>query len=239
MFPIRDTIPSQNFPVATLGLILFNVLVFLFELTLPKDHLDLYFQTYGLVPARYSQVQWTDPADVIRQDLWPFLTMMFLHGGWIHLLGNMWSLYLFGDNVEDRMGTIGFLIFYLFCGLAAAGVQFASDPHSQVPSIGASGAIAGVMGAYLVLFPHARIITLIPIFIFPFIVEIPAVLYLGFWYISQLFNGAIAIHSDVDYGGIAWWAHVGGFTTGILLLPLFLRPRRESRRRFPDEYRPW
>jgi membrane associated rhomboid family serine protease len=151
----------------------------------------------------------------------------------------MWTLYIFGDNVEDRMGTGRFLIFYLFCGVAAAAVQFVSNPLSQVPSLGASGAIAGVMGSYLVLFPHARIITLIPILFFPFIVEIPAVLYLGFWYLIQVLNGTVAIHSDVDYGGIAWWAHVGGFTVGILLLPLFLQPRRDYRRAYPDEYRPW
>jgi membrane associated rhomboid family serine protease len=151
----------------------------------------------------------------------------------------MWTLYLFGDNVEDRMGPIRFLIFYLICGLAAGAAQFATNPASNVPSLGASGAIAGVMGAYLFLFPRARIITLIPILFIPFLVEIPAFVYLGFWYLMQLLNGTVAIRSDVDYGGIAWWAHVGGFTAGALLMPLFLQPRREHRRPFPDEYRPW
>ena len=137
------------------------------------------------------------------------------------------------------MGSVRFLIFYLACGLAAAVTQFASSPHSPIPSLGASGAIAGVMGAYLIVFPHARIITLIPIFFFPFLVEIPAVFFLGIWYLTQLWHGAIAVHADVIYGGVAWWAHVGGFTAGILLLPLFLQSRREYRRSYPDEYRPW
>jgi membrane associated rhomboid family serine protease len=239
MFPIRDTIPSRGVPVVTWGLILCNALVFLFELTLSKEQLQEFFYTFGLVPAEYSQVNWTNPADLLQTDFWPFLTMMFIHGGWLHILGNMWMLFIFGDNVEDRMGPGRFLIFYLLCGVAAAAAQFASSPHSPVPSLGASGAIAGVMGAYLVLYPHARIITLIPILFFPFIVEIPAFLYLGYWYLLQLVHGAVAIRTDVAYGGIAWWAHVGGFTAGILLLPLFLRPHREYRQPYPDEYQPW
>ena len=181
----------------------------------------------------------TLPASLLQTDLWPFLTMMFVHGGWLHIIGNMWSLYLFGDNVEDQMGSVRFLAFYLLCGLAAGTTQYVSNPTSQVPSIGASGAIAGVMGAYLVLFPTARIITLIPILFFPFIVEIPAVFYLGVWALTQLFN-VFTIHPDMSGGGVAWWAHVGGFAMGIILLPLFtMHTRKEARPVYRDEYQPW
>ena len=238
MFPIRDTIPSRGVPVVTWCLIAINALVFLFELSLPARDLERFFYTFGMVPARYNGVGWTNPADLLDADWWPFLTMMFVHGGWIHILGNMWTLYLFGDNVEDRMGPVRFLAFYLLCGLVAGITQFVSAPHSQVPSIGASGAIAGVMGAYLVLFPHARIITLILVVFWPLLVEIPAVFYLGFWYLTQLISG-FAVHPDVDYGGIAFWAHVGGFTVGIALVPLFKKPWREYRPPYLDEYRPW
>ena len=238
MFPIRDTIPSRNFPLVTWGLILLNSLVFLFELSLPPKRLEAFFYEFGMVPAYFGRVDWTDPGSVLQTDFWPFLTMMFVHGGWLHIVGNMWFLYLFGDNVEDSMGSGRFLFFYLLCGLAAGVIQYASYPQSEVPNIGASGAIAGVMGAYLILFPQARIITLIPILFFPFIVEIPAVFFLGIWALTQLFN-VFTISPMAEHGGIAFWAHVGGFVVGILLLPLFLKRPKEHRPRYPDEYQPW
>jgi membrane associated rhomboid family serine protease len=237
MFPIRDNIPSRGVPVVTWGLIVINALVFLFELSLPRHQLEIFFYKFGLVPARITELNWSDPAQ-IKEGLWPFLTMMFVHGGWIHIIGNMWSLFLFGDNVEDRIGSARFLIFYLLCGFAAGVVQYWMSPNSETPSIGASGAIAGVMGAYLILFPYARIITLIPILFFPFIVEVPAVIFLGFWYITQIVSG-LSVHSGVAYEQVAWWAHVGGFTAGILLLAVFLPRRVQYRRPYPDEYHPW
>jgi membrane associated rhomboid family serine protease len=238
MIPIRDTIPSRHVPVVTWGLILLNALIFLFELSLPQRELEQFFYAFGLVPANIAKIDWSQGLGVLGEDFWPFLTMMFVHGGWLHIIGNMWMLYLFGDNVEDCMGSGRFLLFYLLCGLTAGLVQYLSNPNSEVPSIGASGAIAGVMGAYLVLFPQARIITLIPILFFPLLVQIPAVFFLGFWFLTQLFSG-LASAGDTAASGIAWWAHVGGFTAGILLHFLFVQPRQEQRPFYPDEYQPW
>jgi len=159
---------------------------------------------------------------------------MFLHGGWMHFISNMWSLWLFGDNVEDCMGHLRFLIFYLLCGLAAGFIHFMFNPTAQVPTIGASGAIAGVMGAYFVMFPTARVITLVPIFFLPYFIEIPAVFYLGIWFMMQLFSGMFSLVLPTGAGGIAWWAHVGGFLFGILVLPFFRR--RRGRPFYADEF---
>jgi membrane associated rhomboid family serine protease len=164
---------------------------------------------------------------------------MFLHGGWMHFLGNMWTLYLFGDNVEDRMGPVRYLVFYLLSGLAAGLTHYLTDPGGTVPTIGASGAIAGVLGAYCLLFPLARVITLVPVFFFPFIFEVPAVFYLGIWFVSQLYSGTLALMSPQYYEGVAWWAHVGGFVAGMVLLPLFKKSREEYRHYYADEYWPW
>jgi membrane associated rhomboid family serine protease len=183
-----------------------------------------------MVPARLG----ADP-----DAYWTVLTCMFLHGGWMHFIGNMWVLFLFGDAVEDRMGPARYLVFYLLCGLAAGLTHYLTNPTSPVPTVGASGAIAGVMGAYFVLFPTARVITLIPVFFFPFLVEIPAVVYLGVWFASQLFSGTLALVGPQYYEGVAWWAHVGGFVAGIALLPLFKKSRKQYRRYYPDEYWPW
>jgi membrane associated rhomboid family serine protease len=161
---------------------------------------------------------------------------MFLHGGWMHILGNMWTLWIFGDNVEDRMGPVRFVVFYLLCGLAAGIVHTLTNPNSTLPTVGASGAIAGVMGAYLFLFPKSRIIVLIPIFFFPFFFELPAVTYLGFWALSQVFSGTLALGDARDVGGVAWWAHVGGFITGIALQFFFVRSGAAYRRPSRDEY---
>lgn len=162
---------------------------------------------------------------------------MFLHGGWLHFLSNMWVLYLFGDNVEDRMGPVRFLIFYLLCGLVAGWVHVLVNPTSQVPTFGASGAISGVMAAYLLLFPNAMVVTLIPIFIFPWFVPLPAVLFIALWYFTQLFEGVLSLLEEVAFSGVAWWARVCGFLAGLLLAPLFVR--RPHRKRYADEYAPW
>jgi membrane associated rhomboid family serine protease len=236
MIPIQDTIRSRNPPLAVYALIGLNVLVFAFELTLPHGDLDQLFYILGIVPARYTHPQWAEQVGFPIDNYWPFLTSMFLHGGWAHIIGNMWTLWIFGDNIEDRMGPLRFTLFYLICGLIAAVVHWFTNPHSTIPTVGASGAIAGVLGAYLVLYPRARIVVLIPIFFYPLFFEVPAVTYLLFWALSQLYSGALALAGPGEVGGVAWWAHVGGFTAGLLLHPLFVRPRRAFRRLQRDEY---
>ncbi|VAX26920.1 FIG056164: rhomboid family serine protease [hydrothermal vent metagenome] len=235
MFPVKDTVPRRDFPYITWMIILINGMVFLFEISLPEDSLKQLFYLFGVVPARYSHPDWAVLFGLPLDDYWPFITNMFLHGGWIHIIGNMWMLYLFGDNVEDRMGHGRFLVFYLLSGIAASITYFIFDMHSTVPAIGASGAIAGVMGAYLVMFPTARVITLIPIFFLPFFIEIPAFLYLGVWFASQVFSGTFSLLAPEAGGGIAWWAHIGGFIAGMVLLPVFRKKKRSYRKYFPDE----
>ena len=160
---------------------------------------------------------------------------MFLHAGWLHIVGNMWFLHLFGSTVEDRMGHVRFLFFYLLSGLAANLVFFMVDPHSTIPEFGASGAIAGVMGAYIVMFPKAQILTLIPILFIPFFVHLPAFLYLGIWFLIQVFSGTLSFASHGTGGGVAWWAHIGGFATGVALLPFFRNRKLSYRKPFADE----
>jgi membrane associated rhomboid family serine protease len=186
-------------------IIVVNLLVFLFEVSMDDYSLNNFISVYGLVPDRlqYSSM----------------FTSMFLHGGWLHVLGNMWFLWIYGDNVEDVLGHWKFLVFYLLCGIAAAVVHVLFNPYSRVPTVGASGAIAGVMGAYLVKFPHSRIVTLVPIFIFFTTFEIPAALMLIYWFFIQVFSGLGSVgYSNVSHGGTAWFAHVGGFLAGILLV---------------------
>jgi len=231
MIPLRDTIRAKTFPVVNWSLIVLNVLVFLGEASSP--HVNALVKTWGVVPARV----------LLHPNLHNALTLftsMFLHGGWSHLISNMLALYIFGDNVEDRMGSGRYLLFYLLCGLAAALTHVAFNPTSTMPTVGASGAISGVLAAYVVLFPAASVITLIPIFFWPWFVEIPALLYIGGWFVSQLFNGMLSVVSGAQaFGGVAWWAHVGGFVTGLLLLPAFKRRQPRLQYFYPDEYFPW
>ena len=237
MIPIRDTIPSRGVPVVTWSLIAANVAVFLFELTLDPDELEALFYLFGVVPARFTHPSWASRLGLPVDDYWPFLTSMFLHDGWLHVISNMWALWIFGDNVEERMGRLRFLLFYLLTGLAAGLVHWFTNAQSIVPTVGASGAIAGVLGAYFVLFPYARIIVLLPVFFFPFFFELPAVTYLFVWFASQMIGGALSALGPQDVGGIAWWAHLGGFGAGMLLHRLFLLPAgRALRRRERDEY---
>lgn len=230
MFPLQDTVQSRSVPLMTWGIILLNGLVFLYELSLPPDRLEALVTAMGMIPARLG----ADPTAY-----WTLFTCMFLHGGWTHFIGNMWMLYLFGDNVEDRMGPLRYLAFYLLCGLAAGLTHYFADPTSEMPTVGASGAIAGVLGAYFVLFPTARVITVVFLLIFPFFFEIPAVIFLGFWFVSQLLSGTLSVVSPESYQGVAWWAHVGGFVAGMILLPVFKKSPKEYRPYYPDEYRPW
>jgi membrane associated rhomboid family serine protease len=217
MIPLRDTIRTNNYPVVNNAIIGINVIVFLFQLTLGAG-LDRFIYIYGLVPARYSIPQISAYFSSSHQ-LFSFVSFMFLHGGFWHLLGNMWSLYIFGDNVEDRLGHLRYLIFYLICGVASGLSHLLLNLNSNVPTIGASGAIAGVMGAYFILHPRAKILTLIPIFFIPYFLEIPAYFFLGFWFLLQFINAA---GSSGHAGGVAWWAHIGGFVFGFIFLKIFL-----------------
>jgi len=236
MFPIRDTVPRHNPPIATWTLILVNALVFLLELSLPSDALARLFYLLGIVPARFSHPNWALWMGFPIDSYWPFLTSMFLHGGWLHIIANMWTLWIFGDNVEDRMGPVRFVIFYTLCGVAAGAAHWLVNPDSVLPSVGASGAIAGVMGAYFVLFPYSRVIVLVPILFFPFFFELPCMLYLGFWALMQALSGVLSLGNPGEVGGVGWWAHVGGFASGILLHFAFVKNRQDYRRTQRDEY---
>jgi len=205
-------------------IIVANVLAFLYELSLGSS-LERFVTHYGVVPT--AVFNWNQSAVPLTALLVPFFTSMFLHGGWLHLIGNMWYLWIFGDNVEDRLGHFTYLIFYLLCGLGAGVVHTVLNYQTSVPSIGASGAIAGVLGAYLVSYPHARVLTLIPIFVFVQVIEIPALIVLGLWFLMQFFYGATELAAATgNSGGVAWWAHVGGFVIGMLLVLLFPRKDR-------------
>jgi len=218
MIPIKDTVPRRTFPFVTILIIAANGLVFLFELSLSPENLDRFVHLFGLVPARYTHPSWAVYMGLPLDTYWPFITNTFLHGGWLHIIANMWSLYLFGDNVEDRLGHLRFFLFYLAAGIGANLVHFMISHDSTVPVIGASGAIAGVMAAYLRLFPFARIITLFPVIFIPYFFEIPAYFFMGLWFISQVFSGAASLAMTEGGGGIAWWAHIGGFAVGFLLV---------------------
>jgi len=213
MFPIRDTLRSTTFPIMTWVLILINTLVFLFELGKTDEEMQLFINQFGLVPTSISLLH---PWNAYR-----FLTHIFIHGGWVHFTGNMWFLFVFGDNVEDRMGSLHYCLFYLLGGMAAGFLEISIIPASNIPSIGASGAIAAVLGAYLFYFPRARILTLIPIFIIPFFTEMPSILYIGIWFLLQLGFG-LGEWNTYAAGGIAWWTHVGGFLFGLATARYFI-----------------
>jgi len=216
MIPLRDVIPSRTTPYITLTIIVLNALAWLFEVSLDPRDLNQFLTVYGVVPAAFSAPT--------------LITSMFLHGGWMHIIGNMWYLWIFGDNVEDRLGHGRFIVFYLVCGIAAALGQVIMDPGSTLPTIGASGAIAGVMGAYFVLYPQSRVLTLIPLIIIWEVIELPAYVLLGFWFLLQLFSaGSIAVTaSSHGSGGVAFAAHVAGFLVG--MAGVFVFRKREPNR---------
>ncbi len=217
MIPLRSTERVYSTAYVTIALIVVNILIFVYENTMDPWQLNVFIARHGIVPDRLA---WSS-----------LITSMFLHGGWLHVLGNMWFLWIYGRNVEDLLGSGRYLAFYLACGLIAALVHIFFNPYSRVPTIGASGAIAGVMGAYLIKFPHARIITLVPIFFFLTTLEIPAVLLLVYWFVIQFFSGFMSVgYSQVSTGGIAWFAHVGGFLAGMLLITIMGTRQRQ---------RPW
>jgi membrane associated rhomboid family serine protease len=216
MIPLRDVIPSRSAPYITVTIIIINAVAWLYELAMPREYLTGFLQVYGVVPAFFSAPT--------------LITSMFLHGSWSHVIGNMWYLWIFGDNIEDRMGHGRFIFFYLLCGIAAALGQVAIDPNSMLPTIGASGAIAGVMGAYFVLYPRSRVLTLVPLFFYFEILEVPAIFLLGFWFLMQLFSaGAIATTANSVGGGVAFMAHVAGFAVGVAGVFLFRKERHDPR----------
>jgi membrane associated rhomboid family serine protease len=215
MIPLRDVIPSRTFPFFTVSFIVLNSLAFLFEQSLPTRELEQFLHIYGVVPARF------DAASVF--------TSMFLHAGWMHFLFNMLFLWIFGDNVEDRLGHARFVVFYLLCGVAAALAHVYMNPASRIPTIGASGAIAGVMGAYFVLYPNSRVLALVPLFIVFEVIEVPAILFLGIWFLMQFFYGvgSMAFRTGAEAGGgVAFWAHIAGFVAGVAGVLVLRKPSR-------------
>ena len=236
IFPLRDSPRPANWPVVVVAIIVINVVAFLWELSLGPGQLDAAIEVLGFVPRRFFGWEQAGGAPLDPWRFLPLLTANFLHGGWLHIIGNMWFLGVFGDNVEDRLGHLRFVIFYLLCGAASMLIQGLVVPGSRVPAIGASGAIAGVLGAYLVLYPSARVRTLV----FIFIVDLPAVVFLGVWFLTQLMNGSASLSPTAAEAaaGVAWWAHIGGFVVGMGLCVLLRRaevprPRRDWTTRPP------
>lgn len=228
MIPFRDANPSHRLPIVTVGLITVNTLAFFWELSFGAGLERVLFEL-GVVPNKWLLLPQT-PGLTVSRLLWPYLSSLFLHGGWFHLVSNMWWLWIFGDNIEDRLGHLRFLFFYLACGLFAGIAHTAFNLNSPLPAVGASGAVAGVLGAYLVLFPRARIQTLVPFFFYYEVIELPALIVLGFWFAAQFLNGTVAIAMTAATGGVAWWAHIGGFIAGIALLFL-LEPSQNEKTR--------
>jgi len=219
MIPLRDSTRGEHFPIITVILIVINFMVFYYEISLGERGLNEFSYIFGLVPAYYTN----------HQGAWlgylPFITSTFLHGSWMHVIGNMWILWLFGDNVEDKMGKARFLGFYLLCGLIASITHFAFNLSSDVPVVGASGAVAGIMGAYFLMFRKAKVLTFVPPF---FLFNFPAWIYLGFWIVTQLYGGAAGLLDGADQQ-VAFWAHIGGFLAGMALFKAFLRPANQGK----------
>jgi membrane associated rhomboid family serine protease len=229
LIPLKDLTPRRSFPIVTLLLILANVAVFLYQITLPTRAEEAFIMTYAAVPAKI-QLALAGEHYTMAQALVPLFTCMFLHGGWLHIIGNMWFLWIFGANVEDRMGPIPYLFFYLICGVGSSIAQTIFSWGSHIPALGASGAISGVLGAYLILFPGSQILTLVTLFIFWFRAQIPAFVFIGLWFLIQFLSGigslgAAGAHAG---GGVAWWAHVGGFVLGMILAKIFSPSTRSA-----------
>ncbi|MGO9649454.1 MAG: rhomboid family intramembrane serine protease [Terriglobales bacterium] len=234
MIPIRDDTPRFSTPYITYFIIALNTVVFLFELSVgAQSHraLNGLIYQFGVVPVHFERALAGASTLSLPALSLTILTSMFLHGGWLHIIGNMWFLWIFGDNIEDYVGHFPYLLFYLVSGFVAAVSQILLNVGSQVPIIGASGAIAGVMGAYFVLYPRARVLTLVPLIIFFTFWWLPAWIFLGVWFVFQFLSGTATSIADTSHsGGIAFWAHVGGFVTGIVLIKLL--PERRGRTRY-------
>jgi membrane associated rhomboid family serine protease len=219
MLPIRDDQPRYSTPWVNYFLIGLNLLIYLFEASLDPQSLNLLVRQFGVVPAHLSAFLSGAPSYPLVAVVLPFFTSLFLHGGWMHVIGNMWFLYIFGDNVEDYLGHFKYLVFYLITGVLAMGTHVAMNMHSTAPAVGASGAIAGVLGAYFVLYPRARVLT----WFFVFVVWVPAWIILGYWFVLNFLSGtatSLAVQRG-NMGGVAFWAHVGGFISGALLVKIF------------------
>jgi membrane associated rhomboid family serine protease len=232
MFPIRDDQPRYSTPFVNGFLIALNILIYLFQSSLDPRSYEMFARQFGVVPSHLSAFLAGSPKYPLAAIVISFFTSMFLHAGWMHVLGNMWFLYIFGDNIEDYLGHFKYLVFYVLCGLFAMGTQVAIYPYSNLPTVGASGAIAGVLGAYFILYPRARVLT----WFFVFVFYLPAWVMLGYWFVLQFFAGAVSLsmaQAGRDVGGVAVWAHVGGFVSGLVMVKLF--PERE--RRTPYAYR--
>ncbi len=244
LFPIRDENPSREKPIVNYVIIGINILVYLYEVSLDPTRLHMFFMKYGIIPIEYGiklgivhsvPPQYIYTLNLVRSAVpWNLLTAMFLHGGFMHILGNMWFLWIFGDNVEDAMGHFRYLIFYILSGLIASFTHILFHPGSAVPMIGASGAISGVLGAYFLLYPGARIISLAFLGFVITTIALPAYLYLGVWIFIQIIFGFGSIGAHGAASGVAWFAHIGGFFGGMLIMPLFAR-----RRRTPPRYYWW
>lgn len=226
MIPLKDTTPRNSFPFITVLLIIVNFVVFFHQISLPPHADDAFIRLYGLVPSRI-QLALAGRHFTLAQAFVPLLTCMFLHGGWLHIIGNMWFLWIFGGNVEDRMGSAAYLAFYMICGIGSGISQVAFSWGSAIPSIGASGAICGVLGAYLVYFPTSRILSLVPLLVIWFMARIPAWIFIGLWFIVEFLSGLGSLATAAS-GGIAWWAHVGGFLLGAVLAKPFAPSSRRA-----------
>jgi len=222
VIPLKNMDPRRSVPVVTLLIIAANVLVFLYQISLPPAAADTFVRTWGLVPSKI-QLALAGRHYTLANALIPVFTCMFLHGGFLHILGNMWFLWIFGANVEDRLGALPYLLFYLVCGIGSGLTQAAFSWGSRIPSIGASGAISGILGAYIVLLPASRILTLVPLFIIWFTVRIPAIVFIGLWFVVQFLSGvgSLGPQGAANAGGVAWWAHIGGFLLGVVLARIF------------------
>lgn len=247
MIPIKDNIHSHSFPLVNWLFIITNSLVFLLiELPLNNAQLNQLISNYGLTPNQCAApvLHGLSAGSIPGLNVLvngcsvPLITSMFLHGGWLHIIGNMWVLFIFGDNVEDAMGSVGYFFFYMICGVVSGLTQAFIDPTSTVPAIGASGAIAGVLAAYMLFFPRARVVTLIILIIFPWFINIPSVIFIAIWFILQFFSGVASLGVATS-GGVAYWAHVGGFIAGLVLVWLYFGRLRQRSRTYPDEFHPW
>ncbi len=234
MFPIANGVPLRYPPLVTWILIAANTAVFVFEINLGPSELDAFLSRFALIPARYFAAGGFD-SGMPPIDYLPFISNMFLHGGWLHLIVNMWTLWLFGRAIEDQLGSARYLAFYLLCGVVASITHAALNPTSTVPALGASGAIAGVLGCYLRLFPFERVIVLVPILFFPFFFELPALVFVGLWFLIQVLQAATELFAPYAGGGIAWWAHIGGCIAGVVFAGLLRPPRRRHWPRSIDE----
>lgn len=227
MIPIRDTAPCHSKPIVSWTLIGLCVAIFVTMELIPEPWKYKLTYWFGLVPIRYSSPAWAASFGLPHDYFLSFVTSLFLHGGWLHLLVNMLFMWIFADNVEDRMGKSRFLFFYLICGLSAQALQWYFDPYLTIPVVGASGAIAGVLGAYFFLYPYERVIVVIPIIFFPLVFHVPAIAFLGFWIIIQLQKATTSVMFEGVMADVAWWAHLGGFIAGSLLYRFFLKDEPE------------